>query len=304
MKSSTKTERFKSDLIFSQGWWWDAVCEPRFRCILQLPDGSFWPIAIVRRLGIFKMHAVPPLTQHAGPYLKDRKDLKSLIELIPESWLLHLNVGFKLNETEIRVAQQKGFKVIERHSHRIEDLSDLNKVFANIKPAQQRQIRKAQRTLKVVRGGDIEQLIRLQTETFRRRGMAMPFSAEKVRRLYQAIVENHAGTLISLLDTDENVMACGLFVHDHTTCYSLTHGFHKTAQNLGAGSLLQWEGIRYAAENKLIFDFEGSDIESIAKFNLSFGATPETYSRLERYSTFFRIMERLWRYVRKMRRYL
>lgn len=297
-------ERCNAELIFAQQWWWKAVCQPPALRLFKTPSGSCWPIAKIRRMGLFNVYAMPPLTQHTGPYLADRKDFISLLEQIPSKAQVCLNVGFKLNETEEAMVQQQGFKVVERHSHRIEDLFDLNQVFANIKPAQQRQIRKAQRTLKVVRGGDIEQLIRLQSETFRRRAMAMPFSAENVRRLYQAIVENQAGTLISLLDTDENVMACGLFVHDHTSCYSLTHGFHKTAQNLGAGSLLQWEGIRYAAEKKLIFDFEGSDIESIAKFNLSFGAIPETYSRLERYSTFFRIMERLWRYVKKMRRYL
>lgn len=293
------TEWGNAEVIFAKKWWWKAVCPPPALRLFKTPSGSCWPIAGIRRLGLFNVYAMPPLTQHAGPYLTDRKDFIALLHQLPSSGQYCLNVGFKLNETEIRVAQQKGFKVVERHSHRIEDLSDLNQVFAGIKPAQQRQIRKAERTLKVQESNDIEQLIRLQTETFKRRNRALPYSPDTLRRLYAAVKEHDAGQLIALSDAAGQVMACGLFVHDQSTCYSLVHGFHKTAKNLGAGSLLQWEGIRYAARNKLVFDFEGSDIESIAKFNLSFDAKPETYSRIERYTTFFRIMEGLWHYFKR-----
>ena len=95
-------------------------------------------------------------------------------------------------------------------------------------------------------------------------------------------------------------MACGLFVHADKVCYSLTHGFHKLGQDVGAGSLLQWKGIEYAAERGLIFDFEGSNIEQIARFNLSFGASIRTYSCLERQDTIFRIGERLYNSLKRI----
>lgn len=283
----------KTNSLFLQEWWWKAVCpEESFR-LLETGKGSFWPMAKIRRLGVFHVYAMPSLTQHAGPYLPEREDFMNLLERIPDSWQLHLNVGFKLDAGEILAAERRGLRVKERHSQRIEDLSDLERVFAAFKPARQRQIRKAERLLSVRQDDDIEQLIRLQAETFRRQGKRSPYPPRTVRRLYEAVMRHDAGRLITLVDASGTVMACGLFVHDDTTCYSLTHGFHKTSHDTGAGSLLQWEGIRLAASRKLVFDFEGSDIESIKRFNLSFGATTGTYSKIERATMFFRFLERL-----------
>ena len=281
------------DTLFAQDWWWEAVCPPGNRRVLQTENGSVWNIAVVRRLKRFKFYSMPPLTQHSGPYLTDRRDFIQLLSLIPRRQSLCLNIGFELNDKETGVAEAQGIRVVKRVTHRLEDLSDLTKVYQGVKSPRQRQIRKAERHLAAIQIEDIEPLIKLQEETFRRRGIKNPYPSQTVRQLYAAVKAHRAGCLIALEDTQHQVMACGLFVHDDRICYSLTHGFHKLGQDLGAGSLLQWEGIKYAALKGLVFDFEGSNIESIARFNESFGATPVTYSRLERERTFFHMINLL-----------
>ena len=292
--------------LFTQGWWWDAVCPPQNRHEIGIrgENGewrSLWRMAVVRRTGIFQVYGMPPLTQHAGPFLAERQDFIQLLAQIPDRQRLCLNVGFELNENELLFAQENGIGVLPRVSHRLEDLSDLEKVFKAVKAPRQRQIRKAERLLHALQIDDAEPLIKLQNETFSRRGLKNPYPEQIVRNLYQAVKEHQAGCLIALADAQERIMACGLFVHDDTVCYSLTHGFHKLGQDLGAGSLLQWKGIEYAARNKLIFDFEGSNIKQIAQFNLSFGASTVTYSRLERYDTFFRLGEHLKKLLKPLR---
>ncbi|MCM1042446.1 MAG: GNAT family N-acetyltransferase [Bacteroides sp.] len=287
--------------IFTQSWWWDAVCPPQNLREVQTEHGSVWRMATARRLGIFEVYTMPPLTQHAGPFLTDRRDLVRFFEQIKPKQQLYLNIGFELNCNEIDNLKKFGIYVAKRQSHRLEDLSDLEAVYCNVKPARQRQIRKAERLLKTVEIDDIEPLIALQAETFRRRGLRSPYPPQTVRNLYRAVRQHDAGRLIALADTQNRIMACGLFVHDDTTCYSLTHGYDTLAHDMGAGSLLQWEGIRHAASKNLVFDFEGSNIESIARFNSSFGAIPVTYSRIERNTTFFRISERVWHLLKRIR---
>ncbi|MDE5574298.1 MAG: GNAT family N-acetyltransferase [Bacteroidales bacterium] len=289
-----------SNTLFAQNWWWDAVCPPEDWRVLQTENGSTWNIAVVRRLKLFKFYSMPPLTQHSGPCLADRQDFIKLLAKIPHRQSLSLNVNFNLNDNEIRFAREQGIQVIKKVTHRLEDLSDLNKVYHNVKAPRQRQIRKAERQLTAIQIDDIEPLIRLQKETFKRRGMKNPYPPQTVRRLYAAVKEHQAGCLIALVDQQHQIMACGLFVHDDKVCYSLTHGFHKLGQDVGAGSLLQWKGIEYAAERGLIFDFEGSNIEQIARFNLSFGASIRTYSCLERQDTVFRIGERLYNSLKRI----
>lgn len=284
--------------LFLQEWWWDAVCPPEERLVLSSDEaagsagGAFWPLAKVRRCrGLFSVLSMPPLTQHSGPWLAGRARFADLLACLPRSASLKVNLGFALNEEEIRQARQAGFRVSEGVTYVIRDCRDLEKVFAGVKPAQRRQLRKGMRNLHLMPEPDAGMLISLQKETFARQGRKSPYPEKVVSRLCEAVQRHKAGHLVALADAEENVMACGLFVWDSNRCYSLTHGFHKTGQNVGAGSLLQWEGIRIAAEKELVFDFEGSNIESIARFNSSFGASKETYSRLERYTWGMKILE-------------
>lgn len=288
------TDLLTKNTLFIQDWWWDAVCPPGDRRVLQTENGSIWNIAVVRRLKFFKFYSMPPLTQHSGPCLADRQDFIELLARIPRRQSLSLNVGFELNDNEIRFAQEQGIRVEKRVTHRLEDLSDLEKVYQSVKTTRRQRIRKAERQLFIIQPNDIEPLIQLHIETFHRRGMKNPYPSQTVRQLYAALQKHQAGKLIALSNAEGQIMACGLFVHDATTCYCLSHGYHKLGQEMGAGSLLLWKGIEYAAEMGLIFDFEGSSIKSIADFNLSFGASARTYSHLERQSTFFRIGERLY----------
>ena len=298
----------ETDCIFTQEWWWDAVCASQERLTLRLegesPSGSggsrmyedrglrgFWPLAKVKRMRFFEVLSQPPLTQHSGPWLSCRKDFPAFLEMLPPKALLKLNLGFALNDTERRLAEKSGMQVLEGATYVLEDTQDLEKVFAGLKSSQQRQIKKARKHLYRVEAG-LEVLLDLQKETFTRRGLACPYPEPIMRKLYAGICRHGAGELVALADEAGEVMACGLFVYDKHRCYSLTHGFHKTGQNLGAGSLLQWEGIGIASKRALVFDFEGSNIESIARFNSSFGARKETYSRIERSSSCFRAAEK------------
>ncbi len=284
--------------LFLQEWWWDAVCPPAERLVLGLDEAAsagtaFWPLAKVKRYGgMFSVLSMPPLTQHSGPWLADRASFSTLLSHLPRTANIKMNLSFALSEKAIQQARQAGIRVSEGATYVIRDCRDLEKVFASIKPAQQRQIRKGMRNLHLLPEADAEMLISLQQETFARQGRKSPYPEKVVRRLCETVQRHEAGRLVALADAEENVMACGLFVWDNNRCYSLTHGFHKTGQNVGAGSLLQWEGIRIAAEKGLIFDFEGSNIESIARFNSSFGSIKETYSRLERYSWGMKMLEK------------
>lgn len=284
--------------LFLQKWWWQALCPEKELAIWRVDDegepAGFWPLARRKRLGgLFRVYAAPVLTQHTGPWVSCRKYLKNLLLQIPPKVMLCVNTGWNLNEEERVLCGASGIESRDRVTHRIEDTRDLEAVWAGMTPARQRQIKKGMKYLHRVENPSVEMLLALQQETFGRQKLALPYSPNAVRRLYEAVLENRAGELVALADPENRILACGLFVYDDKICYSLMHGFHKTEKDWGAGSLLQWEGIRIASLKNLVFDFEGSDIEQIARFNLSFGAKPFTYTCLERYSRRFRILQRM-----------
>lgn len=281
------TNAYSPECIFQQQWWWDAVCPRQNQREFSLEDGSLWKLAVIQRMKIFPMLAMPVLTQHSGPYLTQRERFIDLFQQLPAQFSLNFNLGFELTIREIEYLNKAGVSVRPGVSHRIEDCSDLEQVWTQIKDPRRRQIKKARKLLHKTEC-PVEKLIELQKETFRRRNMQLPYPENIVRQLCQTVSARNAGKLLGLADEKGEIMAAGLFVYDKESCYSLTHGFKQKAHDMGAGSLLQWEGIEIAAEKKLIFDFEGSNIESIANFNLSFGSTPKKYHRIERNHIFLK----------------
>lgn len=277
-----------ADCIFQQKWWWDAVCESSDIREYGLEDGSLWRLCKMKWLRLFPVLSMPVLTQHSGPYLVDRNRFLQIFHQIPSRMPLHFNLGFELFPEEIELLEKEGYTVYNGVSHRIEDCSDIGGVWSHVKDSQRRQIKKARQRLHKVDDCPLNVLVEMQKETFQRRGMRLPYPEHIVYRLYKAVIEHDAGQMVALADESGQIQASGLFVYDSQTCYSLTHGFHKTAVNLGAGSLLQWEGIEIASKKGLIFDFEGSNVDSIARFNLSFGATPKKYHGIERIPYFLK----------------
>jgi hypothetical protein len=53
----------------------------------------------------------------------------------------------------------------------------------------------------------------------------------------------------------------------------------------GAGSLVLWEAIKFAATVSEQFDFEGSMIEPVERFFRAFGGTPTPYFSIQKLSS-------------------
>ena len=57
-------------------------------------------------------------------------------------------------------------------------------------------------------------------------------------------------------------------------------GIHPEYKDLGGMDLIQYESIKFALNNNLKYDFEGSMIESIEKYFRSFGAIQKPYFQI------------------------
>ncbi len=284
--------------LFLQPWWWQALCPERDMRLLRVEDegklAGFWPLARRKRFkGLCRVYAAPVLTQHTGPWFCERKYLKDLLRQIPSKAMLCVNIGFELNGEEEALCHSLGISCRRKATQRIVDTSDLEAVWARVSTSRRRRIKNGMKHLHRVEAPTIEMHMELQKETYARQNMAVPFPFESLKRLYLAVKEQGAGELVALADAENRIMACGLFVYDKEACYIIASGYRKTEKDLGAGSLLMWKGIEIASSRGIAFDFEGSDIDAIANFNLSFGATQFTYTCLERYSRGFRMVQRI-----------
>ncbi len=288
--------------IFEQPWWMEAVAPGQWGSI-EIKSG---PIIVARlpyyyskRFGI-NCVMMPKVTQTLGIWmncdtpnrvklLAKKKDItEKVINRFP-----YYNIDITLDSSNdyILPFRWRGFRYEPTFSYRFNDLTDLDSIFKGIKDSRKTVIRNAAKQLTVRDDMGIDVLIEMQTMTFKRQNRSNPISEEVVKRVDEACIKHNARKLLVAQDEQGNIHGASYFVYDANTCYYLMSGANPKYRNSGAGSLLLWEGIKFASKVSKQFDFEGSNIEDIEKNFRSFGSQFVVNYRVVRYNLFFEILE-------------
>lgn len=171
-----------------------------------------------------------------------------------------------------------GFRQTTRFTHVLDDLSDLGQVWHGMSDSARGQVRKAEKAgLDVIACG-IEEVYRCECESFRRQRKKPSHGESILRRIYEAAAENGSGACFAVVDREGRVHSARLLVWDKECAYNLVAGADPELRGSGANSLGVWHAIQFAAQHSRSFDFAGSVIESIARFNRNFGAKQVPYN--------------------------
>jgi lipid II:glycine glycyltransferase (peptidoglycan interpeptide bridge formation enzyme) len=275
--------------IFQTSWWLDAVMPNAWDTIELYQEGKViarLPYAVKHKFGL-TLFTMPSLTQTLGPWinpltgkyatqLAQQKELfTSLIKQLPYHDLF--NQCFHYSITNWLPFYWHGFSQTTRYTYVIEDLADLDKIWNDIQSNIRNKIRKAQKEIVVRTDLGIEQFLDLNTMTFRRQGLALPYSRELVRRLDSACVDHQSRKIFFAEDAQGCIHAAIYLIWDERSAYYLISGSDPTLRNSGAIPLLIWEAIQFASTVTKKFDFEGSVIEPIEIFFRDFGAKQTPY---------------------------
>lgn len=281
--------------LFQQPWWLDAVAPGQWQEIAIKKGEEIvlrFPYVIERKNG-FTSLTMPGITQTLGPWLKPLKGKQasqlSLQKELMNELILQLPhhdsfyQRFHYSITNWLPFYWKGFSQTTRYTYVIEDLSNLDKVWDEMKSNIRNKIRKAEKGgVKVVDTDDIETFLDLNELTFKRQGLALPFSRDFVRRLNSACLKKDARKIYITYGPDGRPQT-GLFcVFDRNTTYNLLQGGDPELRNSGANALAMWESIKFASRVSAVYDFEGSMLEPIEEFFHSFGAVQKAYFEISK----------------------
>ena len=282
--------------IFQQPWWLDAVAPRRWAECRVERDGNVvarLPYVVRRRHGL-TLITQPPLTQALGPWISSTAGAKDaglddqralvagLIEQLPRHDYFTQACAPVL--TDWLPFHWQGFDQRTLYTYVLDDLRDLDRVWAGLRKGPRRYIRKAQKTLSVRDDLGIDVLHGTLVATFERQGLRVPWSLGQIERLERACAARNSRRALFAVDAADRVHAAVYLVHDANVTYYLLSGAFPELRSSGAQSLLVWEGIRFAATVSRCFDFEGSMIEPIERFFRSFGARQVPYFRIHRMS--------------------
>ena len=282
--------------IFSKDWWLDSVAGDSWDVILVEKGGQIlasMPFITKVSYG-FLVLSQPPLTQNLGPWLRpstakytrqlsQEKDLlQKLFAQLPQFSYFQQNWHYtRANWLPIFWLD---YEQITRYTYRIEDLTDLNKIWEEFEANIRTDIRKAQNKEGVKARTDlkVDDFLSLNEKVFIRQNMTLPYTKSLVYKLDEAAKANNARKIFIAEDEQGRHHAAVYLIWDENSAYYLMGGGDPDLRNSGATSLCMWEAIQFAATVTKSFDFEGSMIEPVERFFRAFGAKQTPYFNISK----------------------
>jgi lipid II:glycine glycyltransferase (peptidoglycan interpeptide bridge formation enzyme) len=292
--------------IFQTPWWLEAAAPGTWKAIEIEKDTQ-----VVARLPYcfrqeksLNLISAPPYTHTLGPWLapaasnikyakflsQQKELLTELIEQLPPHDYFAQKCHQSFNNW--LPFHWQGFSQTTAYTYILEDLSDLDQIWSNFQENVRREVRKAQKQLKVKVSDDVEYLYKLNCRVFERQNIPYPRQStlERFRSIDQACVEQRCRRIFFAEDAEGNIHAALYLVWDNHSAYYLIGGADNAFRTTGGMSLLMWEAIQFAATVTKQFDFVGSMNESIERFVRGFGPRQVPYFVLTRMSRRMKIL--------------
>ena len=250
------------------------------------------PYTFKMRLNRLRLIEMPRLTPYLGPWLRasnakyanrlgEEKDLMTeLIDALPP--FAAFQQDFHPAITNWLPFHWKGFSQTTRYTYRMDATTDLEALWSETRDSVRTDIKKAKKQVEVAETGDVEKFLELHRLTFSRQNKPLPHSEETLRRLDAVCAAHVARKILIATGGDGRTHAAVYLVTDRHAVYYLLSGSDAELRNSGAISLLLWEGIRWASEQRKQFDFEGSMVEPIERAFRSFGGRQVPYFGIEK----------------------
>ncbi len=278
-----------------QPWYLDATCGPKnWQTLTAELDGqaaATWPIFLKKKFA-HRYVVLPPLTKWMGPQLLRpefsepriaQEIFRRLLGQLPR--LAHFVQDFPYPIQDCQAFAEAGFQISQRQSFVLK-INDLDIVWASLHPDyRNNKIRRARTRVAVTEAGTLAEFYALQRRTFARQGLPAPVSFEFLENLDAALAAHSARQMLFARDLETGqIHAAAYLVWDNSAAYLLMTGNDPELRSSGAGILVVWEAIRFAAETLGVseFDFLGSMMPSVSTVWEKFGAVPRPFFRVEK----------------------
>jgi len=249
---------------------WDALIVNDYEWVM--------PLTWNRKMGISYLYQ-PFFTASLGIFGNDitAELVKYFLENIPvkyKYWDISLNHSnlFKLER----------FKFFERTNYILPLNQNFEKLTRSFSQNHARNISKATRQNlyleKNISTRKIIEQAKLQLKEF---SLITDTDLNNLNKVYKLLHAKNKAWSYGVLNAEGQLLSSCMVFFSHKRIYYILAGNHPDSKSSGSSHYLISEIIREFAGQDLVFDFEGSDVKSIAKFYAGFGAREEKYPALK-----------------------
>lgn len=284
--------------IYSKNWWMDAVCGEENWDVWLYGEGhdilAAMPYYYENR-GEYRYITRAPLTQNNGILFNYPSNMKLSSKAKFEEKIINSaceyieSLGVDVYEQQYRYQFDNWmpfywnkYTAITRYTYVIDTSVGLDQIWENITSNYKKNIKKGMKNCTVCDDLASDIFYREHEKVFLKQGLKCPFSFEKWQRIYNAVRANNSGKILYAKDENDNILSLLFLVWDAEQAYLLLGGSMPPYSGTESYSVLIWEGIKFAQQNHLNFDFEGSVIKQISKSYRQFGGVPKPYFRIRK----------------------
>jgi hypothetical protein len=287
------TEYVRTNSIFQEHWWLDAVAPGRWGEVIVQRDGRIaarMPY-VVRGRRRMRVLTMPPVTQTLGPWVAPSTAAPARALGHEHELLTALEAGLPdasafvqqfspaiMNALPFRWA---GYRLDVQYTYRLA-LDSEEELWDGLRGSIRREIRKARRRVEVREDLGLDRFYAIWAKTFTRLDLPVPISMAQLERIDAACTARGARLMTFAHDEADRVHAVSYVVWDRNAAFNLLGGADPELRTSGASSLLMWEAIMRARDITDVFDFEGSMIQPVERFFRAFGSRQTPYLRVSR----------------------
>jgi hypothetical protein len=278
----------KSDVltptIFHEPWWLDSAtggqCQQVEVALGGVPVGRM-PYIKFRENGLTSI-GMPTLTHFLGPAIdfgsgngttRQLRGLSIVGDLLAALPKVSGGVWIKLHAgiTDTIAFQEAGFRTDVQFTTEIAaDAEDA--LWSRMRDKTRNVIRRAQERFTIAEESDPERFLAFYLDNLEQRGLKNTYHMPSVKAVLAECIRRGRGKIRVALDEGGAYNSAIVTVWDRRAQYYLMSTRSHDAGN-GATSMLLWDAIKSAAENDLVFDFDGARHGADAKFFAGFGGT-------------------------------
>jgi hypothetical protein len=260
-------------LIYGYSFYLDHMARHWDGLVLNDYD-AIMPVTWNKKYGIYYLYQAP-FTACLGVFGKNltRAVIEKFIKAIPKKFKL---IEISLNHGNV-FSSAPGFLI-----SRINYILWLNKSYTQLYNAyrenHQRNIQKSlQAGCSVKKNIAVEDVIELNKQQMKDIAQSTQGDYDRFKKLYEFLSNQNKAITYGIVSNQNELLASCVFFFSHNRAYYIMVGNHPEGRNTGASHALIDAFIKDHADQDLILDFEGSDIESLALFYNGFGAMREIY---------------------------
>ncbi len=268
---------------YANSAWLNEVC-PTWSALIGGNYEILIPLPIKIKLG-FNYLSQPRFTQQLGVFSKQPLDL-----IYYEEVILFLQKKFNKIYLQFNTENSSYFSALpKRTTYQLSLNESYEKLYSNFSKHHQRNIVKALEyersgTLVISKSKDPERFIKHFKETVGKKDAALGTSEYNLMR---RLLNSPDGNFLCCSSASGSLMAGLFYIKSATKLVNLFNFIVPEGKEFQGMYLLLNHWITEHSSSNLTLDFEGSEIQSIARFYGGFGATPKTYPFLAKKPFFF-----------------